>query len=84
MLIRICDICGEETGKEYYDVTIDERYYNVPINAATRCFVKYNIHYSLCKKCKNKINKYIHYERLLHKENKKTNKRCEEKECKRE
>ena len=28
MLIRICDICGEETGKEYYDVTID---------AATKC-----------------------------------------------
>ena len=47
-------------------------------------FDKNNIHYSLCKKCKNKVNKYIHYERLLHKENKKTGKRCKEKECKRE
>ena len=75
MLIRICDICGEETGKEYYDVTID---------AVTKCFDKNNIHYSLCRKCKNKVNKYIHYERLLHKENKKANKRWEEKECKRE
>ena len=68
MLIRICDICGEETGKEYYDVTID---------AAAKCFDKNNIHYSLCKKCKNKVNKYIHYERLLHKENKKANKSIE-------
>ena len=31
MLIRICDICGEETGKEYYNVAID---------AAARCFDK--------------------------------------------
>ena len=75
MLIRICDICGEETGKEYY---------NIAINAAARCFDKNNIDYSLCRKCKNKVNKYIHYERLLHKENKKTNKRREEKECEKE
>ena len=75
MLIRVCDICGKETGKEYYTVAINEE---------TRCFVENNIHYSLCRKCKNKVNKYIHYERLLHKESKKANKRCEEKECKRE
>lgn len=75
MLIRICDICGKE---------IDDEHYNVAITGATKCFVKNNVHYSLCRKCKNKVNKYIHYERLLHKENKKTNKRCEEKECKRE
>ena len=37
MLIRICDICGEETGKEYYNVDID---------AAAKCFDKNNTHYS--------------------------------------
>ena len=29
MLIRVCDICGEETGEEYYNIAIDERYYNI-------------------------------------------------------